>query len=141
MKVIFCITAFFFSLSFNSMCQVKVDSLGKNFYKHCDTISLKQFNNLVKFHLKKMRKEVNVLIPEIIEIVKIYNSSPKQEDSKSRKRYKQFLDKYQKIYMGRACEMLNCVPLRGLVIYSKEYDLYLSSTKDTMACYNYFFIK
>jgi len=134
-KVIFCLAILILAFSFTSRCQV--DSSGKAFYKYCDTISFKNFDKLVRYYLKKMEISVSVSVPEIIEMVKIYNSDPKNRNS----RYKRFLVLYQQTYMGRACDMLNCISLKGLVLYSKEYNLYLSSTKDVMPCYNYFFIK
>lgn len=134
-KKIFCLTILIFTFSFNSWCQI--DSSGKTFYKYCDTVSFKKFDKLVKYYLKKMEISASVSVPEIIEMIKIYNSDPKNRNL----RYKKFLALYQKTYMGRACDMLNCISLKGLVLYSKEYNLYLSSTKDVMPCYNYFFIK
>lgn len=110
---------------------------GRMFYKYCDTISVKQFHKVVKYYLKKMRIGVNVSVPEMIDIIKIYNTKPERKNAKFRK----FETLYQVQYMGKACDMLNCVGLKGLVLYSKEYELYLTSGGKEMPCYNYFHLK
>jgi hypothetical protein len=91
--------------------------------------------------MKRMKKNSISSIPQIIELIKIYNSSPVNLNTKQNKEYKEFLKLYQISYMGLACDSIGCKPLLGFVLYSQEYDLYVSSTKDKMRCYNYYTIR
>jgi hypothetical protein len=139
-KCLFCPSIFLFIFLFKGMSQL--DSLKKLHYLKCDTISMAKFNQLVKSSLKQMRKNLVYTKPEqVIPLVKIYHTRLSNLNAKQEKRYEEFSDLYRQTYMGMACEILDCSPLAGLEIYSRPYDLYLSRTKDTMQCYNYYHIR
>ena len=129
----------FFSLKAN--CQ---DSLLNSSYKKCDSISKSQFDKLTKKYLKKMKSNRVESVGDIINVVKIYitfSFSYYSWYNNKKGIYKEFVDLYRKTYIGKACELLHCTLLKGLVAYSNKYQLFISMTDETMECYNFFVIK
>jgi hypothetical protein len=93
-----------------------------------------------------MKENNELSLSEAIQMVKIYMtikiSSPKYSQ---KVKFSEFLEFYDKNYFDKVCVTLGgCIYLRGLVLYSRKYELYIKNiiiTRDKLACYNYYTVK
>ena len=91
-----------------------------------------------------MTRKSEFSISEFIIIAKLYLTIPEElKGLRNEKLYRKFIKCYRFNYMSKYCEIMDCVFLKGVVLYSNKYGLYLSrpQNQEKMPCYNYFFIK
>ncbi len=142
MKILFLsfFVAYIFFFPYNAGAQN--DNRDLSYYKHCDTLSKAQFDKMVRMNLREMRSEKSFSVGEIIKIVKVFMTFSLHKEYAKKRFIKNFKSIYGKEYLGKACVMLgSCTALRGVVMYSEKYELYLSRTADPMHCYNYYTIR
>jgi hypothetical protein len=111
----------------------------------CDTISNGKLNKLVKLQLKNIKAKDTFSTQELLELIRVNMSLVLKSESKLKITDKQFMYLYWKRVIPIACSdtSIDYVALKGMVCYSRKYDLYISAPikKSDIPCYNYYYIK
>lgn len=106
----------------------------------CDTISTKQFDRLIKFNSRKMKKNSKFKTDQMILLIRIYNtlhfSKYFDEQNETKNNFRKL---FSERYIDTAIALLECKPLQGNW-YSQRYQLYIESGYH-MRCDNYFILK
>lgn len=121
----------------------QIDSISVVLNKKCDTITKKHFDKIVRKNLKKIKMKQEFSIDELIEVIKIDKSIPISKYDEAKGRYKEFIDLFNRKIVTIACDKLECTSLKGLILYSKKYGLYITMPmhKSDLSCYNYYSLK
>ena len=134
----------FILISIEIYCQANGQSDLVNFNDGCDTVNMKEFNNMVKHAYSDIRHHDNFSVEQVIKIVKIYQTFSFVKDyyEPTKKVYKKFIELYRMKFMEIACKILGpCKAVTGLSFYTERYKMYISKTNDKMSCRNYYLIK
>jgi hypothetical protein len=136
---------FFLGIYLCGYCQYDSDNI--NFHTSCDTISSRKFTKLVKRKLAEIRRTDTFTISNLLGIIKI-GMSPALNSSHNKGKEKLFKE-FQTIYWEKIISIASnnkefeYAPLKGLVGYSKKFDMYITppSKFSELPCHNFYFVK
>jgi len=112
----------------------------KNWTSECDTISEHRFTKLTRQNIRIMKKGMQITIPQMILLVRVYNtlqfSIYYQPDNKRKNKFRKLFDRK---YSDQAVTLLECKPVQGNW-YSEKYHLFITAGYH-MRCDNYFVLQ